>query len=429
MSRKQILPLLAVIAAAMSLAVPNAIASNGATGMTYGWPTAKPYKAPAAGTRIFRVRAGSHLQFAAVTLGRENDFTPDLAAATRQREDNVGFQGERIVFIWNGTAVPADHDLNAACNAAQVSSGHKVLMFNLRPDRNQWPADQVSLDAFNQTIDAIDKQIFWGTGTNGQPCWPATAPPQQFMWMIGNEPNSRDFCNGDGSTNDLSGIHKVCAQREVLLLHSSYGFIKGQNPQDSSGQQGKYGHLISVVGGGLSSHDAPFDLLRQFLTDRKGNKTCDMDYFGFHPYALNSKDPYGGFGLEPQIEAMLKAGGCPLKIIYTEMGVETSIPNLPGYNYNGASNCTQFPGGPGALCVSEDAFVATFQRFIQIMQGQPDVVGFMNFELDDEQNFSGWQSGVDYFSGYPKSFVGALKPILMAIGNPPNAPPASGNSR
>lgn len=363
-------------------------------------------------------KAGSNLQFSGFALGRENYFTPQMAQATRQREDGAGGQAMRIVFIWNGTAVPAGIDLDAACNAAQVSDSQKVLMLNLRPDKNAWPSDQASLDAFNQTIDAIDAKIFWGSGSNGQPCWPAVSPPPQFMWMIGNEPNSKDFCNGDQSSNDLMLIHQVCARREALLLHSSYAFIKGQPGSDQLSQQTKYGHAISVVGGGLSSHDAPFDLLTKYFQAKSklGYKSCDMDYFGYHPYALDAKNRYSGFkAVETTLVPALKAAGCPLKIIYTEMGAESAIPGGPqdGYNYNGSA-----PDPNKVLTVPESEFVGMWQQFVQIMQGQPDVIGFMNFELDDERDLSGWQSGFYYFSGYPKSFTAAMKPLFGSIGDP-----------
>lgn len=357
----------------------------------------------------FSTRAGSSLQFSAVALGRENYFTPEQAQNVRLREDGVGVQGERIVDIWNGTSVPDDYDLAAACNAAQVSYGQKVLMFNLRPDKNSWPSNPASLSAYTNSLAAFDAKIFTGTGSNGQPCWPAASPPQRFMWMIGNEPNSNDFCNGDQSTNDLSAIHKVCAMREAMLLHSSYAFLQGEQSLYA-----KYlpDQRIYVVGGGLSSHDAPFDLLSDFLQARTrlGYKTCDMDYFGFHPYALNAANPYGGFAMEPKVESMLKAAGCPLKIIYTEMGIETTIPSGPGYSYNGKAPAN-------ILYTTEAQFLSVYQKFIQIIQGQPDVIGFMNFELDDEQDLSGWQSGFYYFSGYPKSFAADLKPLLGSIGN------------
>lgn len=399
MSRLRKLALLAATAAALCLPVSPALA---------GTP-ASPHRA--AVHAMATTSTAPHLQFSAVALGRENYFFPDQALQTRQRIDNAGFQGERVVFVWNGTAVPDHYDLDAACNAAQVSSGQKVLMLNLRPDRNSWPTDTASLGAYNASLAAFNAKLFQGTGTNGQSCWPDVSPPQ-LMWMIGNEPNSHDFCNGDGSTGDLLAIHKVCAQREAQLLHSSYGFLQ------KLGQV--YGRQMTVVGGGLSSHDAPFDYLADYLKARTslGYKTCDMDYFGFHPYALNTADLYGGFMQEPKLEAMLKAAGCPLKIIYTEMGIETVVPGGPsdGYNYNGVSNCATQPGGPGALCIDENVFVGVYQRFIQIMQSQPDVIGFMNFEIDDEQYYSGWQSGFDYFSGFPKPFVAVLRPLLAGIG-------------
>jgi hypothetical protein len=408
MSRLRKLALLAATAAAFCLSVSPALAGSHASPHH---PAAQASAAPS---------DSAHLQFSAVALGRENYFFPDQAQQTRQRIDSAGFQGERVVIVWNGSAVPDHYDLDAACNAAQVSSGQKVLMLNLRPDRNSWPADEASLGAFEQTIDTIDARVFWGTGSNGQPCWPSIAPPQQFMWMVGNEPNSHDFCNGDSSTSDLLAIHRVCAQREALLLHRSYAFIKGQNWQDPSGQQGKYGHLIMVVGGGLSSHDAPYDYLSDYLKDRTvlGYKTCDMDYFGFHPYALNATDPYSGFrSVETKLVPALKAAGCPLKVIYTEMGVETVTPTAPGFNYNGTA--------PIGVCyVREDQMPAVYQQFIKLMQSQPDVIGFMNFEIDDEQGLNGWQSGFNYFSGFPKPFVPVLRPILAGIGNgTDNGPP------
>jgi hypothetical protein len=385
-------------------------------------------KAKVAAVAITAPSLKNHLQFAAVALGRENYFTPDQARGTRQRIDGAGFQGARVVVIWNGGSSPPSYDLDAVCNAAQASAGHKVFMPNLRPDKNGWPSDAASLKAYTDTLAAFDTKIFTGTGSNGQPCWPAATPPQQFMWMIGNEANSHDFCNGDQSTNDLLEIHKVCALRNAMLLHSSYVFLKGKN-----GEEGKYGRSILVVGGGLSSHDAPFDLLTKFLQDRKnlGYTGCDMDDFGFHPYSLNATDIYSGLALEPRVEAMLKAAGCPLKIIYTEMGVETAIPGGPGYNYNGVSNCAKpasggQPATPGALCVPEDQIPTVYKRFIQIMQSQPDVIGFMNFELDDEQYYSGWQSGFYYFSHYPKSFISATKALfdnLNAVPAQPTVPP------
>lgn len=354
------------------------------------------------------VKSVSHLQFSGVALGRENFFDRDQSAKARLRIDGAGFQAVRDVFIWNGTDTPSDVDLTAACNAAQVSGGLKVLMFNLRPGPKSWPADQASLDAYNKTLDAFLNKIFKGTGTDGLPCLPAVSPPQ-IMLMIGNEPNSHTFCVGSGTSKDpLETMHQACAIREAILLHSSYAFIQSEELT--------YGRSILVVGGGLSSHDAPFDFLTRYLQAIKnlGYKTCDMDYFGYHPYALNATDPYSGFpAVESKLVPMLKAAGCPLKIIYTEMGVETVIPN--GYSYTGTAPA-------GVYCASEADMPAVYTQIVKIIQAQPDVIGFMNFELDDEVNLGGWQSGFYYYSFYPKPFVPILRSLMAGIGGGPTAP-------
>ena len=146
-----------------------------------------------------------------------------------------------------------------------------------------------------------------------------------------------------------------------------------------------------------------------------------MDGFSFHPYPLNSSVPVDALPSDPDhlglidqdvlVRLLGKAFdgtaqvGTGMPILYDEFGIESAIPAEKRELYGGVEPATTRP-------VAESTQAAAYRRAIQLAYCQSNVAGMLLFHTHDEPGRPGWQSGLVYADGSPKT---SLEPVRRAI--------------
>jgi hypothetical protein len=238
--------------------------------------------------------------------------------------------------------------------------------------------------------------------------------PGLTHFIIGNEPNlNRFWLPQFGPSGE-----DVAAVGYVSLLAKSYDALKAISPS------------IEVIGGGLShagidrpntgrdTHSPTVfiqDMGRAYRAN--GRAAPIMDAFSFHPYMLRSDEPptlthpndttitiadYGKL-VATLGQAFDGTGqkGSTLPIVYDEFGVESQIPAAKAALYTGVEPSTIHP-------VDEATQASYYAQAISLAFCQPNVKAFLVFSLIDEKARAGWQSGVYYLDGTPKSSLPAV---------------------
>ena len=138
-----------------------------------------------------------------------------------------------------------------------------------------------------------------------------------------------------------------------------------------------------------------------------------MDGFAFHPYPPASDIPPDrshegsrslGLADHDRLARLLRnALGRDVPILYSELGVETRIPAAKQHLYEGAE-----PARP----VDEETQADYYRRALELAACQNGVAGILLFHSHDEPFLTGFQSGVYYVDGTPKT---SLEPVRSAI--------------
>jgi len=110
-------------------------------------------------------------------------------------------------------------------------------------------------------------------------------------------------------------------------------------------------------------------------------------------------------------------------IWYLETGFQTTIPNEKRSLYSGAENDAHplAPVMPGPDPGRSDGASAGWDQATQLANAirlascQPAVGAFFNFQLADESNLAGWQSGVLWADGTPKPSYAAVKAAIAQV--------------
>ncbi len=137
-----------------------------------------------------------------------------------------------------------------------------------------------------------------------------------------------------------------------------------------------------------------------------------MDAFVIHPYGDNSSQSPStahpstttiGIADYGKLVALLGAAfdgtaqpGSELPIFYGEFGVESDIPSGKASLYTGAEPAVTRP-------VSETTQAAFYEQALALAFCQPTVDGVLLFLSRDERARPGWQSGIHYTDGTPKT--------------------------
>jgi Big-like domain-containing protein len=240
--------------------------------------------------------------------------------------------------------------------------------------------------------------------------------PSVTTFIVGNEPNSSYYWQPQFDTRGAD----IAATAYETLLADSYDAIKAVRPE------------VTVIGGALDSMGTDNPKARPshsplvFIRDmgrayRASHRTRPiMDVFDEHIYEDNSSLPPSmthpssttlAEADYPRLVAALgqafdgtAQAGSSLRIVYGEYGVESVIPPSEAGSYTGQEAASAKP-------VDEATQAAYYIQAMKLAMCQPNVVGIMLFHVEDEAGLPGWQSGLFYADGTPKSSV---DPVRMA---------------
>lgn len=242
-------------------------------------------------------------------------------------------------------------------------------------------------------------------------------------FIVGNEPNNNRFWmpQFDAAGNDAA------APAYETLLAETYDALHAARAD------------ITVYGGALAARGADCSTCTKqapsptvFLRDlgaayRASPRTAPiMDAFAFHPYPdANNVPPsfqhpssttisiadYGKLVAELG-NAFDGTGqrGSTLPILYTEFGVETTVPPEKASKYTGSEIVSTVDAATQA---------AAYREALKLAWCQPTVTGLLFFLVSDEARLDGWQSGLRYADD-------TAKPSLDAVSTaaPPSCPDA-----
>ena len=238
-----------------------------------------------------------------------------------------------------------------------------------------------------------------------------TLPPVKDV-IVGNEPNlNRFWLPQFGPAGD-----DVAAAAYLALLAASYDAVNTIRADVRVWGGATAPRGIDRPGTGRDTH-SPTTFIRDLGAAYRvsGRTRPVMDGFVHHPYAESSLVPLDrphprtrtiGLADYDKLVGLLGEAfegtaqqGSDLPLLYGEIGVETAIPTAKQGRYEGVEI---------APTTTEAAQAAAYRRVLELSLCQPTVVGVLFFHLRDEPRLEGWQSGVRYADGSPKSSHGAV---------------------
>ena len=228
--------------------------------------------------------------------------------------------------------------------------------------------------------------------------------------VVWNEPNGAFFW------------HPVSPAQYEALLARCWDVLHAARPRVNV-----IGISTSARGGGKRSLDpVPFVRGVGAAYRASGRKQRILDTFGHHPYpASNAEPPWqahlrgGSVGqgdlakLEAAYGDAFRGTGQPLPgaggatIWWLETGYQSSPPEPKSSLYRGSENVR-------AVDAAQQG--SHLGSAIRLAYCQPNVTAFFNFQLFDESNLAGWQSGILYTDGTPKPAYGDVKMAIADIG-------------
>ena len=103
-----------------------------------------------------------------------------------------------------------------------------------------------------------------------------------------------------------------------------------------------------------------------------------------------------------------RAGRLDAADLYDEFGVESQIPAAKQALYTGTEPATTKP-------VAEATQAAYYRQAIQLAFCQPNVAGLFLFHAFDETALAGWQSGLYYADGTPKTSLAPVRAAMRGV--------------
>ncbi len=239
--------------------------------------------------------------------------------------------------------------------------------------------------------------------------------PSVHDFVVGNEPNLNRFWlpqfGADGED--------VAAPAYVTLLAQAYDAIKAIRPRSTV-----FGGALAPRGSDRAGTVRDTHSPTAFILDMgaayraSGRLVPIMDAFAFHPYADASNVPptlahpnSTSIGIADYDKLVSLLGqafdgtaqrGSSLPILYDEFGVESDIPASKSALYTGAEPATVHP-------VDEATQAAFYGQALQLAFCQQNVIGLLLFHVVDETERAGWQSGLYYADGSPKTSIAAVR--------------------
>ncbi|MHB8642111.1 MAG: hypothetical protein ACYDA3_04420 [Gaiellaceae bacterium] len=212
---------------------------------------------------------------------------------------------------------------------------------------------------------------------------------------IWNEANTKAFWSPQ---KGAPAAYEALLARCWDILHA---YRPAVNVIDSTAARSNPGDFLRGVGRALRA---------------SGRSEPVLDTVGHHPYpATNAELPTrkhkpGSIGegdLDRLVAALHDAFGTVPPIWYLEDGYQSSVP---------AGLSGEYDGVESSRSVVDPATQADrLTAAVRLAYCQPHVAAFFNFELVDERDLAGWQSGILYADGTPKPAYAALKATIAQL--------------
>jgi hypothetical protein len=307
----------------------------------------------------------------------------------------AGFRAVRVTSYWRpGLTRPSDEELRVLRNVGDAAqrNGVRVYVTVMSPGSATTPLTEEAQEAFASYAAAI-----------------VHAAPSLEHVIVGNEPNLNRFWLPQFGMDGTSASPAAY----LSLLTMTYDALKAV-----SADVQVYGGAVSPRGsdrpGGARPTHSPTLFVKELgLAYRaSGRDRPVMDAFVIHPYADNSSQPPTtahpntttiGVADYGKLVALLGEAfdgtaqrGSNLPIFYGEFGVESEIPAAKASLYTGDEPAATRP-------VSESTQAAYYRQALALAFCQPTVGGMLLFLSRDERARPGWQSGIHYTDGTPKT--------------------------
>jgi hypothetical protein len=315
-----------------------------------------------------------------------------------------GFRAVRVTTYWTpGLDAPTDGELNVLKSVAGAAemNGVRVYVTVMHPGSRTTPLTDEARAGFVSYAATVVREA-----------------PYIRDVIVANEPNLNRFWlpqfAPDGSSASPGAY--------LALLAGVYDALKAESPDVTV-----YGGAVSPRGGdnpdGMRQTHSPTRFIQELGTAyRASGRTLPiMDAFAIHPYGDNSSQaptvahPLGtsiGVADYGKLVSLLGQAfdgtaqrGSTLPILYGEFGVESQIPSSKASLYSGTEPTTTKP-------VSEATQASYYEQALAMAFCQPNVAAIMIFHAQDEEALAGWQSGVRYVDGTPKSSLTRVSEAL-----------------
>jgi len=315
-----------------------------------------------------------------------------------------GFRSVRLTSVWRpGATAPSETELAILRNvgAAGRRNGVRVYVTVMHPGSATTPLTDEARGQFASYAAAVVR---------------ASSALRDVI--VGNEPNLNRFWlpqfAADGSSASPAAY--------LALLARTYDALKAVDPGVLV-----YGGAVSPRGSDNPRGTRPTHSPTRFIRElgaayRVSGRTAPvMDAFAIHPYGDHSSQPPTiahpnttsiGIADYDKLVALLGEAfggtgqrGADLPILYGEYGVETQIPDEKASLYTGTEPA-------GTRPTSEETQAAYYGQALALAFCQPTVAGILLFLARDERPLAGWQSGVYYADGTPKSSLPAVTGAL-----------------
>jgi hypothetical protein len=335
---------------------------------------------------------------------------PLTAKAKMDRAAVAGLGVLRMTVVWSpGDQTIGGDDLVALQNASAAAQldGVRLIILVYPSDSRTTPLTSRSRGEFAQFAASIARRF-----------------PSITDFVIGNEPNLNRFWMPQFGAGGVD----LAARSYERLLAATYDALKSVSSD------------VNVIGGALSpsGQDKPTSARQThsptaFIKDlgaayrQTGRRRAIMDMFAIHPYLIPSRLPPTfahpktttiGIADYPKLVRLLTNAfrgtaqrGETLPIVYDEFGYQTRIParKRPLYTHLGS---------PAATDTISEVLQATYYRqAFALAACQPTVAGLLIFHVADERDARGWQSGIYYANGTPKSSLAAVRDGALAAQN------------
>ncbi|HEY5872581.1 MAG TPA: hypothetical protein VIT46_05035 [Gaiellaceae bacterium] len=328
----------------------------------------------------------------------EDDLrTPSLVEAEARMMSFrlAGFRAVRVTSFWRpGLRSPSDDELGILRNVgdAAARNGVRVYVTVMSPGSATTPLTAAARGDFAAYASALVRGV-----------------PSIDHVLVGNEPNLNRFWLPQFALDGTSAAPAAYLE----LLARTYDALKAVSPDIRV-----YGGALSPRGSDRPGGARPTHSPTKFVTElglayrASGRSLPVMDAFVIHPYGDNSSQAPAtahpttttiGIADYDKLVALLGTAfdgtaqaGSDLPIFYGEFGVESEIPSAKASLYTGAEPAVTRP-------VNEETQAAFYEQALKLAFCQPTVGGVLVFLSRDERARPGWQSGIHYADGTPKT--------------------------